>query len=1568
MKKLLLALLVLAGIAAAQPNTTIVTDTIRTSTGALAQGTITVTPNQQFETSHGVQVYPIGIIVPVVNGVFSVHLYPNDATTDPASGTSYSARYGLINEVAPIITETWVVTTGGPLNLAQVRTNPTPIPVGLIPLSLLSTAGAVTGNCIVLGVQFWAPGSCGAGGGGAFSAITSGVNNSGQTLTVGSTSILTTSGSGIINANEIGGVAVSIPLLPAVGGTGTSTVFTPGSVIYAGTSGIYNQDPSHFSWDSTDHCLAIDTVSCVGTNVAVLGITGSDARIRIDNDGTHGSYNTFYLGGVFKASIGTNSDGSFAIFDPTRNIDQVYVTPAGLLALQPNSLNVVVGGATPTAFKFDVQSSDTGGSFRVFDQRVAGNSVMVFQEGAAQTSALFAILSHAGAIESAFFPGGNLGVPFLEVYDTSYNPRAQISFGNGFTVGAAQSYNFSSTSLSGGSIDLSLVRSASGVLGIYDGTTNPRDLLLRNITAIGLGGSGNQCLQSDNTGHISISGIGACGTGGSGGTPYTTTVSSVASATILAATHNQGTTPTATAYATNGTTYSVTGATAATPIVITVASTTGLTLTTVVGVTGSCGVTGIDGIFQVASITGTTFQLVGSVGTGGYTSGCSVAVAREQVAVSPYIDAAGNVLYTFTPNFTGLLEVTNGAGGGGGGGGSVTSVGLAPISGLFTVTGSPVTGSGTLTPVLSTQSINTFFSGPCTGSAATPTFRGICLADEVASGASGLIQFSNGTTLSSATNFHYTAGNDLVVGGNAVTTSRVDIQSCDTGGCLQLYDQGGSGNTLGVIRAGAAQSTNLLSIMNNGGTVVAAISSLGNFTAGIFAAVSTGTNVCALVATSSNSLPGLECANNSVLGWSSTTTWTGTLDAGIARNTAGVIEIDNGTPGTLRDLLDRNTISSTIQLKGSSAGVITTQAPASFTSWTETKPTTAGTVGYFLTTDGFGVESWTAPGSCALCVVTTGTPTAGVAHFAGGTQTITGGYLIVNADITAATIATSKLASLQGSDANVMTSPGSLSGTGALLCLDSNGGATTAGCSTSVLWSSIGSAISNTTLLNGTNTTTFDQTNATLWTWANTTNATSSTSQGSPIHDLCGTYWTGSASGTDCWTMQAVPANGANGDSLLSFSHTGSTAGSPTISYISNYGFASQPTFTITAATNATPIVVTVSSTAGLSANSIVELDHGTCSGSCAGSAPWAGNGAWTITSLTGTQFTLVGSAGNGTYAASSATAFLMPFGRNLELLGGSMPASLPTPQLLEWAINGDFAAANVHVVNAILNIPAGTLYGNSPSALNGVVTDSGPGGQYAEAGQLDAVCLVAGCTLIGLVQGIQDIIGLPAKTYVCPGATCPGYYTWAAGILQYPSFGNNSHPSVQYTGIGMAGTSNVALSSDATALYVGQLGQDFVGSGNSISYDHGIWFDQGAVKSGGSAILVDAAGSCPSSYSQPGGRLQLVSGQTYGSCVTKASASIVVQSRDGSNVAHPMTINVSSGSNGQIFTGGTDGIGIFAGGNLSLFAGGGGAAIYMNDPVVMQNYAGAANRPVCFTSTGQIYAGSNTGGTLSCP
>ena len=90
--------------------------------------------------------------------------------------------------------------------------------------------------------------------------------------------------------------------------------------------------------------------------------------------------------------------------------------------------------------------------------------------------------------------------------------------------------------------------------------------------------------------------------------------------------------------------------------------------------------------------------------------------------------AAGRVYFNSS---TGKLKYYNGTAwvslGSSDATGTVTSVGLS-LPSIFTVSGSPVTTSGTLSATLASQTANTIFAAP-NGSAGAPTFRSLVAAD-----------------------------------------------------------------------------------------------------------------------------------------------------------------------------------------------------------------------------------------------------------------------------------------------------------------------------------------------------------------------------------------------------------------------------------------------------------------------------------------------------------------------------------------------------------------------------------------------------------------------------------------------------------------------------------------------------------------------------------------------------------------------------------------------------------------------------------------------------------------------
>jgi hypothetical protein len=128
------------------------------------------------------------------------------------------------------------------------------------------------------------------------------------------------------------------------------------------------------------------------------------------------------------------------------------------------------------------------------------------------------------------------------------------------------------------------------------------------------------------------------------------------------------------------------------------------------------------------------------------------------------------------------------------GGGTVTSVGLADTSTtpIYTVSGSPVTTSGTLDITLNTQLANTVFAGPTSGGASQPAFRAIVPADVptlnqnttgTASNVTGVVAIVNGGTGQTTANAGFdalspmTTAGDLVYENATPTAARLPIGS-----------------------------------------------------------------------------------------------------------------------------------------------------------------------------------------------------------------------------------------------------------------------------------------------------------------------------------------------------------------------------------------------------------------------------------------------------------------------------------------------------------------------------------------------------------------------------------------------------------------------------------------------------------------------------------------------------------------------------------------------------------------------------------------------------------------------
>jgi hypothetical protein len=190
------------------------------------------------------------------------------------------------------------------------------------------------------------------------------------------------------------------------------------------------------------------------------------------------------------------------------------------------------------------------------------------------------------------------------------------------------------------------------------------------------------------------------------------------------------------------------------------------------------------------------------------------------------------------------------SGGGGGGSGTVTSVALSAPS-FLSVSGSPITNSGTLTLGLTTQNANKFFVGPSTGADASPTFRLMVLDDIpdnliafnklIQSNASGLSVIGRSTNstgnfgeLIAGTDGHVLRRNGTTLDFGSISlsnTSTVSGTLATGNGGTGLSTIGTSNQILGVNNAGTAieyksAQNGLIAtggVLQLGGTMTAAV-------------------------------------------------------------------------------------------------------------------------------------------------------------------------------------------------------------------------------------------------------------------------------------------------------------------------------------------------------------------------------------------------------------------------------------------------------------------------------------------------------------------------------------------------------------------------------------------------------------------------------------------------------------------------------------------------------------------------------------------------------------------------
>lgn len=143
----------------------------------------------------------------------------------------------------------------------------------------------------------------------------------------GGTTGLTTSGGPVTSS---GTITLAGTLGVANGGTGTSTAFTAGSVVFAGASGVYSQKNASFFWDNTNNRLGLGTAS------PATGFHLFNTTARPFTAGNNSATWTFGPSGTNFAFRENSASSDFIIIDGNNGNTGIGITPSYRLDVQSN--------------------------------------------------------------------------------------------------------------------------------------------------------------------------------------------------------------------------------------------------------------------------------------------------------------------------------------------------------------------------------------------------------------------------------------------------------------------------------------------------------------------------------------------------------------------------------------------------------------------------------------------------------------------------------------------------------------------------------------------------------------------------------------------------------------------------------------------------------------------------------------------------------------------------------------------------------------------------------------------------------------------------------------------------------------------------------------------------------------------------------------------------------------------------------------------------------------------------------------------------------------------------------
>jgi hypothetical protein len=213
----------------------------------------------------------------------------------------------------------------------------------------------------------------------------------------GGTTGLTFTGGPITSA---GTITAGGTLGVANGGTGTGTAFTTGSLVFAGSGGVYSQNNGNLFWDNVNTRLGIGTAS-PATRLDVV----STFQWRSNTGGTDNI--NMFSGGAALAYFGPTTSTNLAVI--TNGAERMRITSGGDIGIGTTSPGGLLGIAGTTVIG-NQATTGTDGTLRL----VTAGGVTFIQSGQNRTSASAAPLAFTDMNGSSEWmrltATGNLGI------------------------------------------------------------------------------------------------------------------------------------------------------------------------------------------------------------------------------------------------------------------------------------------------------------------------------------------------------------------------------------------------------------------------------------------------------------------------------------------------------------------------------------------------------------------------------------------------------------------------------------------------------------------------------------------------------------------------------------------------------------------------------------------------------------------------------------------------------------------------------------------------------------------------------------------------------------------------------------------------------------------------------------------------------------------------------------------------------------------------------------------------------------------------------------------------------